>query len=104
METKTEVIIILNNGFTCTLTFLKRLQQEILFIAPAVPQDGLLTTEQLCGVLYWTALSDWEKTLAGSCMMHLVEHGRVPFNYVPRKGRNPYPLQYRIKASFTPNR
>jgi hypothetical protein len=52
----------------------------------------------LCGKEYWEPLSDWERTLAGSCMIHLVEHGRVPFELVPRTGRNPYPLQYRIKV------
>lgn len=104
MATETEVIIILNNGFYCPLAFLKRFQEEIEFIAPAVPQGTLFKTAQLCGELYWTPLSDWERTLAGSCMIHLVEHGRVPFEYVPRTGRNPYPLQFRIKASYTPNR
>jgi hypothetical protein len=54
--------------------------------------------------VYWTPLSDWERTLAGSCMIHLVEHGRVPFEYVPRTGRNPYPLQFRIKMSYIPSR
>jgi hypothetical protein len=101
---KTKIIIILNNGFPCPLSFLKGFQEEILFIAPAVPQEVLLTTPQLCGTGYWDPLSDWKKTLAGSCMIHLVEHGLVPFEYVPRKGRNPYPLQFRIKGSYTPNR
>jgi hypothetical protein len=101
---ETEVHIVLNNGFTCTLAFLNCFQQEILFIASGVPQSVLLTTEQLCGDVYWTPLSDWERTLAGSCMIHLVEHGRVPFEYVPRKGRNPYSLQFRIKASYKPTR
>jgi hypothetical protein len=96
---KTEVIIVLNNGFTCTQAFLDRFLQEILFIAPAVPQGVLFTTEQLCGEEFWSSLSDWDKTLAGSCMIHLVEHGRVPFEYVPRTGRNPYPLQFQLKPT-----
>jgi hypothetical protein len=104
MGTKTEVIILLNNGFTCPLSFLNSIKQEMEFIAPAVPQGVLFTTEQLCGEAFWEPLSDWERTLAGSCMMHLVEHDRVSFEYVPRKGRNPYSLQFRIKASYTPNR
>jgi len=101
---ETEIHIVLKNGFTCTQAFLKEIQQEIQFIAPAVPQGVLLTTPQLCGETFWDPLSDWERTLAGSCMDHLVEHGHVPFENVPRSGRNPYPLQFRIKASFTPNR
>ena len=99
----TEIHIVLNNGFTCPQTFLNRVKQEALFIAPAAPEGVPLTTEQLSGEVFWTPLSDWERTLAGSCMIHLVEHGRVPFEYVPRTGRNPYPLQFRIKASYTPN-
>ena len=101
---KTVVIIMLYSGFSCTLDFLRRFEQEILFIAPAVPDDALLTTEQLCGMEYWDPLSKWERTLAGMCMVYLVEHNRVPFELVPRTGRNPYPLQFRIKASYTPNR
>lgn len=101
---KIVVIIILYSGFSCTRDFLKRLQKEIEFIAPAVPTGVLLTTEQLCGIEYWGRLSKWERTLAGICMMYLVDNGSVPFEYVPRHGRNPYPLQFRIKASYTPNR
>jgi hypothetical protein len=95
---KTEVIILLNNGFPCPLPFLNSIKQEVDFITPAVPEDALLITEQLCGEEFWTPLSDWERTLAGSCMDHLAEHGHVPFENVPRTGRNPYPLQFRIKA------
>ena len=99
-----QVIIILYSGFSCTMDFLRRFEQEILLIVPAVPDDALLTTEQLCGMEYWDPLSKWERTLAGMCMVYLVEHNRVPFELVPRTGRNPYPLQFRIKASDTPNR
>ena len=102
METK--VIILLYSGFSCTPAFLRRFQQEILFIAPAVPERALLTTEQLCGTEYWGPLSKWERTLAGICMVYLADRGELPFEYVPRTGRNPYPLQYRIKASYKPNR
>ena len=93
---QTEINILLNNGFTCPLTYLNRIKEEMLFIAPGVP-DGVFTTEQLCGEAFWEPLSDWEKTLAGSCMIHLVEHGQVPFELVPRPGRSPYSLQYRVK-------
>jgi len=101
---KNEVIILLYSGFSCTLAFLRRFRQEILFIAPAVPEGVPFTTEQLCGIEYWDPLSKWERTLAGMCMVYLVEHNRVPFELVPRTGRNPYPLQYRIKASYKPTR
>ena len=101
---KTEIHIVLNRWFTCKQTFLNRLKQEILFIAPAVPQGALFTTGQLSGEDYWAPLSKWKKTLAGACMDHLVEHGHVPFENVPRTGRNPYPLQFRIKESYKPNR
>ena len=100
----TEVIIILYSWFACKQTFLNRFKQEILFITPGVPQGVLFTTEQLCGMDYWDPLSKWERTLAGMCMVYLVEHNLVPFELVPRTGRNPYPLQFRIKASYTPNR
>jgi hypothetical protein len=103
-ETETEINILLNNGFTCPQTFLNRVKDDMLFIAPAVPEGDPLTTEQLSGEVFWTPLSNWEKTLAGSYVIHLVEHGLVPFKYVPRTGRNPYPLRFRIKASYTPNR
>ena len=105
MESKTEVevIIILNNGHTCPLAFLNRVEKDMLFIAPGVPQGVPLTVKQLSCQEYYATLSDWNKTLAGSCMIHLVEHGLVPFEYVPRTGRNPYPLQYSIKDSYTPN-
>ena len=96
-ETETKVVIILNNGHPCPLPFLKHIKEEILFIAPGVP-DGVFTTEQLCGEVFWEPLSDWEKTLAGSCMIHLVEHGQVPFELAPRPGRSPYSLQYRVKV------
>ena len=101
---ETETIVILNNRASCPLASLKRLQQEIEFIAPGVPQEALLTTEQLSGKDYWDPLSKWEKTLAGMCMVYLVEHGLVPFENVPRLGRNPYPLLFRRKASYTSNR
>ena len=98
---KTEVLIILNNRFTCPLNFLNHVEKDMLFIAPGVPQGALLTVRQLSCQEYYATLSDWNKTLAGACMEHLVEHNRVPFELVPRTGRNPYPLQYRIKASYT---
>jgi hypothetical protein len=101
---KKVIIIILYSGFSCTLDFLNRFQREIEFITPAVPQNALLTTEQLSGKEYWGPLSKWERTLAGMCMVYLVEHNHVPFELVPRAGRNPYPLQFRIKASYMPNR
>jgi hypothetical protein len=101
---ETVIIIVLNNWFTCKQSFLNRIKQEMLFISPAVPQGIPFTTEQLCGTEYWDPLSTWEKTLAGMCMVYLVEKGELPFEYVPRTGRNPYPLQFRIKASYTPNR
>ena len=103
MKIEIEVIIILNNGFTCPLNFLNSIKQEMLFIAPAVPQEAPLTTRQLCGEEYWETLSDWDKTLAGSCMDHLAENDHVPFENVPRTGRNPYPLLFRIKESYRPN-
>ena len=104
METETEVLIILNNGFTCPLVFLNRIKEEMLFIAPGVPKEVLFTTRQLCGEEYYASLSKWNKTLAGSCMDHLAEHDHVPYENVPRTGRNPYPLQFQIKESYTPNR
>ena len=94
---ETEIFIILNNGFTCPLTYLNHTKEEMLFIAPGVPDGFLFTTAQLHGEGLWEPLSDWEKTLAGSCMIHLVEHGQVPFELVPRPGRSPYSLQYRVK-------
>ena len=100
----TVVIIILYSGFSCTLDFLRRFQREILFIAPAAPEGVPFTTEQLCGPDYWNPLSKWERTLAGICMVYLVDNDRVPFELVPRTGRNPYPLQFRIKASYTLDR
>ena len=104
MATEKEVFIILNNGFTCPLPFFKHVEKDMLFIAPGVPQGVLFTVKQLSCQEYYATLSNWNKTLAGACMDHLVEHGRVPFENVPRTGRNPYPLQFRIKASYIPNR
>ena len=100
----TEINIVLNSWFTCKQTFLNSLKREMEFIAPAVPQGVLLTTPQLCNPDYWGPLSKWKKTLAGMCMVYLVKHNLVPFENVPRTGRNPYPLQYRIKTSYTPDR
>jgi hypothetical protein len=96
----TVIIIIFNSWFSCPLPFLKRFQQEIELIAPAVPQGVLFTAEELSGEKYWGPLSKWEKTLAGMCMVYLVDNALVPFEYVPRTGRNPYPLLYRIKGSY----
>ena len=106
MENQTEikVIVILNNGFLCPLTFLNRVKKDMLFIAPGVPPGIALTVKQLSCDMYYATLSKWKKTLAGACMDHLVEHGHVPYENVPRTGRNPYPLQFRIKASYMPNR
>ena len=95
---KTETITLLNNGFWCPLIFLNRVKEEMLFNAPGVTAGALFTTAQLCRKEYYTTLSDWDKTMAGSCMIHLVERGEVPFENVPRTGRNPYSLQYRIKV------
>ena len=104
IETGTEVIIILNSRSSCPLDFLNRLKQEMLFIAPGVPEGVLLTVRQLSSKEYYAALSVGDQKLTGPVMDYLVEHGLVPFENVPRTGRNPYPLQYRIKASYTPNR
>jgi len=93
----TEILTVLNNGHTCPQALLNSVKQEMISIAPAVPQEALFTTRQLCGEAYWDPLSKWDKTLAGMCMVHLVEHDRVPFEYVPRTGRNPYPLQFRLR-------
>ena len=103
-QTEIEVIVILSIRFSCTLGFLNLVKKEMLFIAPGVPQGVAFTVKQLSSEEYYAPLSDWDKTLAGACMVYLVEHGHVPFENVPRTGRNPYPLQYRIKASYTPNR
>jgi len=95
---KKVMIIILNGRFSCKLDFLKRFQQEIEFIAPGVPQGIPFTTQQLSGEEFWGPLTDGERRMAGICMTYLVDNGLVPFELVPRKGRNPYPLQYRIKC------
>jgi len=97
------IFIILNYRHFCTKAFHDRLLQEILFIAPAVPPGVLFTLPELCGVEFWDPLSKWKKTLAGMCMDYFVRNELVPFEYVPRKGRNPYPLQYRIKDSYKPD-
>jgi hypothetical protein len=102
-EAETEVMIILNNGFWCPLPLLNRVKEEMLFNAPGVTAGALFTTAQLCREEFYAALSDYEKSLAGSCMIHLAERDEVPFENVPRTGRNPYSLQYRIKASYTSN-
>ena len=95
---KTEVHILLNNWLTCRQTFLNRVKQEMLFIAPGVPEGALFTTKLLCSEEFYSPLSKWEKTLAGACVDYLAESGDIPFENVPRTGRNPYPLQYRIKV------
>ena len=96
----TVVFTFLNLRFCCKDVFLDRLQQHLLDMVPGVPRGAVFTLEELCGRYYWDPLSKWEKTLAGMCMIYLVENDRVPFVLVPRKGRNPYPLQYRIKESW----
>ena len=90
---------IFDNGYCCSESHLMDTQEIVLSNAPAVPPGLLVTLPLLCGKAYWDPLSKWEKTLAGMCMDYLVKHNRVPFENVPRKGRNPYPLQYRIKES-----
>ena len=100
---KPEIHIVINSWFTCKQAFLNSFKQEIDLITPAVPEGALLTTEELCGPDYWDPLPKWERTLAGMCMVYLVDNDRVPFELVPRTGRNPYPLQFRIKASYKPD-
>ena len=97
---KTVVMIVLNPWFCCREDFLNRLQAHILDMVPGVPRGAVFTLPELCGEEFWDPLSKRDKSLAGMCMDHLVENGRVPFVLVPRKGRNPYSLQYRIKESW----
>ena len=94
------VMIFLNPWFCCTEDFLSGLQDHILDMVPGVPRGAAFTLEELCGKYHWDPLSDWERKLSGMCMIHLVENDLVPFVLVPRPGRNPYPLQYRIKESW----
>ena len=96
----TQVKFVLNPWFSCKEAFLIRLQGHILGMVPGVPRGAAFTLEELCGKYYWDPLSDWDRSLSGMCMSYLVENGLVPFELVPRKGRDPYPLQYRIKESW----
>jgi hypothetical protein len=96
----TKRYVVLNYRQCCTEDFLNRLQEHLMEMVPGVPRGVAFTLEVLCGKAYWDPLSKWEKTLAGACMDYLVKHDLVPFVLVPRKGRNPYPLQYRIKESW----
>ena len=99
MKTKTEpeVIFVINDQFSCPLSFLNGVKQEMLEVAPGVPEGALFTTKQLCSRKFYSPLSKWEKSLAGACADYLSDNGLVPFENVPRKGRNPYPLQFRVK-------
>ena len=96
----THVKFVLNLWFCCTEDFLNRLQEHILEMVPGVPRGSVFTLEELCGKHYWDPQSNRDRMLSGMCMIYLVEHDLVPFVLVPRKGRNPYPLQYRIKESW----
>ena len=102
MDTKTEpeVIIVFNDIYSCPLPFLNEVKQEMLDTAPSVPDGALFTTKKLCSKEFYSPLSKWEKSLAGACADYLSKNGLVPFENVPRKGRNPYPLQYRIKEAW----
>ena len=97
-----ETIVNLNSRHSCTLDFLTRFLQEVETNVPCVPEDGLFTAQVISGEDYWDPLSDYEKSVSGSCMEFSAKHGLVPFENVPRKGRDPYPLQYRRKASWKP--
>lgn len=92
--------VVLNTKHCCTEAFLNGLQGHILDMVHGVPRGAVFNLKGLCGKAYWDPQSKWEKSLAGACMIYLVEHDLVPFVLVPRKGRNPYPLQYRIKESW----
>ena len=93
---KNVTYFVFDNGQCCSESFLKNTQEIVLSNAPAVPPGLLVTLPLICGKAHWDPLSKWEKTLAGMCMDYLVKHNLVPFENVPRKGRNPYPLQYRV--------
>ena len=99
-ETEPEVIIVFNVIFSCPQPFLDDVKQEILDTAPGVPEGALLTTKQLCSEKFYSPLSKWEKSVAGACMDYLTRNGLVPFENVPRRGRNPYPLQYRVVKNW----
>ena len=102
MATKTEpeVIFVINDIFSCQLSFLKDVKQEMLDTAPGVPEGALFTTKQLCSEEFYSDLTKWEKSMAGACADYLSKNGLVPFENVPRKGRNPYPLQYRVLKNW----
>lgn len=92
--------IILNSGFSCSEDFYLRVKNQILEVVPIIRRDHpdiKWTVEMLCGELFWDELSDGQCRAAGNCMVDLVESGQVPFVNVPRTGRNPYPLQYKLK-------
>jgi hypothetical protein len=96
----TLVMIVLNPRFCCTENFLRCLQDHLMEMVPGVPRGAVFTLKELCGRYYWDPLSNWDRMLSGMCMIYLVEHDLVPFVLVPRPGRNPYPLQYRVKESW----
>lgn len=51
--------------------------------------------KHICGMEYWNQLSKGEKTLAGQCMVHLVEENLVPLMSAPQ--RHEYPKRYQLK-------
>ena len=80
-ETKTEVMIFLDDSFTVPQNFYSEVRKQVTEIVPALLPDAEYTLQKLCDLEYWDSLTIYERTLAGRCMVHMVKNGLLPYDF-----------------------
>lgn len=86
---KTEVIMILGDGYTAPKSFYERIKYEILDVLHVLQPDVDYTAKELCGPDLWKGLKGSEPSLAGRCVADMVRKGVLPLRFAGCEYDNP---------------
>ena len=88
-------LIQLSNGKSVQSDFLDYIQYAVIKRLPVLSPHTSFTLKQICGDDFWSDLTSGEQKRAGSCMVHFVAKGELPFKTAKGKGDNH--KQYQLK-------
>ena len=91
---KTEIIIVLDDGYTVHKPFYDRIKYEILDALHVLQPNVDYTAKDLCGPDLWKGLKGGEPSLAGRCVADMVRKGVLPLRFAGCEYDNP--IRYTI--------
>lgn len=94
-EVVEEGIRVLKDGYTVPEPFYNSIKTTIEEIVPALISGIEYTAEMLCGPDFWQSLNRGEPSLAGRCVMDMVDNSTLPLR--PVVCQHEYPKRYSLK-------